>query len=294
MTFWAKVFTVLILVLALVFTSMTAVLYTQRIDYHEVLRDLRQSLEAQIAAKRDRLEERDRAFARLREDFNVQRSELGDVRGKLELEEGKTAQLRSETDRLERDRIRLEASNTSLQEMLKQEHARRDQIEEELATRVRELNEKRDDLAGARDQIQDLTTQLSETEHERDELAFDLKAATDRLEAHEQKFAELRRIYFDDELLVSILDRTEPVLADIRGRVLSVDDYKNVVINVGTEDNVQHDYVFTVYRDDTYIAQIRIFKLDEGGDLSAGTVINMNERGYEIKQGDSVATRLIP
>ena len=294
MSFWAKVFTVLIFVLALVFASITAVLYTQRMDYHQTLRDVRDSLQARIDALDQGVSRRDRDLARLREDFATQREELQKTRNQLELEEGKTAQLQAQGDRLERDRIRLEASNTSLQEMLKQADARRSQVETELATRVRELSEKRQDLASARDEIQNLTTRLGETEQERDELAFNLKAAQDRLEAHEQKFAELRRIYFADERLVSILDRVEPVLADIRGRVLSVDRFGNVVINVGKDDNVMRDYVFTVYRDDMYIAQIRIFELDESGDLSAGTVVNMNEKGYPIKQGDSVATRLMP
>lgn len=294
MTFWAKVFTVLILVLSLVFVSIAGILYTRRIDYQETLNRVTDTLQNEAAEYRRAHRQLSQRFERLGEDFSVQRRELAETQAQLRGEENITAQLRAEVDRLERSNTRLEASNTSLQEILQQTQARREQVEDELATRVRELNEKREQLSAARDEIQTLTRSLTETEEERDELAYELRAARERLAAHDQKFAELRRLYYAEERLISILDRVEPVMADIRGRVLSVDEMSNVIINVGKEDGVMKDYLFTVYRDDKYIAQIRIFKLDESGDLAAGRIESLNRQGHEIKQGDHVATRLIP
>lgn len=294
MTFWAKVFTVLILILAVVFASMSGVLYTKRMDFDETLRRMRDALQNEVETYKAAHSRQAERNARLSEDFEVQRKKLVETEALLKGEENTTEQLRAQVDRLGKTNTRLEASNTSLQEILKQTQDRREQVEDELATRVKELNQKREDLSAARDEIQELSESLSQTEEERDELAYDLRAAREQLEAHERKFAELRRMYYSDERLVSILDRAEPVLADIQAKVLSVDDMGNVVINAGKEQGVLNDYLFTVYRDDKYIAQIRIFKLDESGDLAAGKVTNLNKKGFEVRQGDSVATRLIP
>lgn len=294
MTFPAKVLTVLILVLAIVFATAAGILYTKRIDFAERLENLETQLRVEITNYKDGIARRDRELAQLREDFKVQHVELDRTRRHLEDAEKKGADLEAQLADWRRKEIRWEASNTSLQEMLKAADDRRGQVEKELAERESELRKTREQLDASRAEVQRLSVALAETEEERDQLAMNLKAAQERLEAHDQKFAELRRIYFADERLISIVDRIEPVMADIQGRVMSVDQFGNVIINVGKDDNVMNDYLFTIYRDDKYIAQIRIFKLDEAGDLAAGTVVNLNDKGYEIRQGDSVATRLIP
>ncbi len=295
MTFWAKVFTVLVFVLALVFASMSGILYTKRTDFAQTLKNQTDEYMATLKAKTEAAAESEAKRLKAEEDFRVKDSQLVSVTAQLKVESENARKQADEVVRLGKELQGVKAERTTLTETLKNISERHRQVEKELADRVKELNTKRDELSAARDQIQKLTSSLSATEEERDKLATSLKAAEETLRQHERKFAELRRIHYNDAVLLAILDRTEPVLKDISGRVLSV-DAKNglVVINKGTKDGVLKDYLFTVHRDGKYLAQIRVDTLASTGDMAAAKVVNMNRENLPIQQGDSVDTRLIP
>ena len=293
MTFTAKVLVVLIFVLAIVFAAISGVLYTKRTDYKQTLEDLRAGLSEQVKAEQRRVELMQTRVTNIQEDFNIQKDKLTKAEASLSRHK-KEIELKDATfDHLQKQLNHYRAENSKIQEILRASDRRRDQIEKELARRKKELESTRQDLLVTKEKAQDLTRKLATTREERDRLLGEKKALVARVKSYEKKFDALRKRYWNDEELVAIISRTEPVTKYIRGHVLSVDPFGNVIINRGTRDGVLKDYVFTIYRDNSYIARIRIFKVDQKGDLAAGKIVNLRP-GQNVKQGDSVATRLIP
>ena len=76
---------------------------------------------------------------------------------------------------------------------------------------------------------------------------------------------------------------------DIEGFVAGVDEKLGLVIlSVGSDDDVEVGFEFTVYRRDKFIALVMVENVQE--DMSGARVIHL-DKGAKVRAGDSVTTR---
>ena len=292
MTFTAKVLVLIILVLSLIFATMAGVLYNKRMKYQQALADVKSTLVVKIGELGQEVKKRDGQISKLRDDYA--KLQFADEKVKMEL--AKTKELGQKSDEiikdLREDNIQVKADKDAMQTLLKTAEQRRDLVEKELATRRKELEKTSEKLFKAQTDISNLNRNLAKVEDQRDKLGEANRGLSERLEMRENQIALLRKRFGYDAAVQNTLDSEFTTLKDIQGKVLKVDPGTGyVIINRGRADDVLKDYVFTVYRDDNYVARIRISELDPEGKLSAGKIINQK---LPVKRGDTVATRLIP
>lgn len=292
MTHTAQVLVVLMVVLSLLFAGMSGVLYSKRMDYKVQLQEVKDSLLTKNKGLQGAKKAVEDELAKVRNAFSVLKFKAD--KSEMELNKAKDLndRMMGETRDLKQRIIQVTADKNAMQTLLKTAEDRRDLVEKELATRRAHLNEARENLNKARMEISNLNRKLAQTEDERNKLAMERKVLLERVDTLESKIALLRERYHYDTAIQAVVDAKTPVLQDIRGRVVLVDpEAGHVFINKGKADGVLKDYVFTVYRNDQFVARIRIFQVDPQGNLSAGKVINQTR---PVKRGDAVATRLIP
>ena len=293
MTFSAKVLTVLIFVLSLVFAAAAGILFTKRTDYTATLSDLQKGLNTQIANLKKVVETKDEEVSKWRREFEKLSEDLRGARREVAREKRAVEAKETQVHRLDKLLSDAKMADKQNRAMLAAADKRRDLIEKQLERRKQELERTRKLLLVEKEKATDLARDLATTRAEKDKLAAQRRSLAMRVERFEKMKKQLEKLHYADTQTMTVLRGQDPLLKDIRGRVLRVDAYGNVIINRGLQDGVLKDYLFTVYRDSNFIARIRIFRLDRRGDLAAGRIENRNPK-YQVKQGDMVATRLIP
>jgi len=290
MTFTAKVLTVIICVLALIFATMSGVLYTKRINLEKDLKIVREDLQAKVSELQGKLQEEQGKLAKMSEDLEATKTMHTNAMAEIAKRTKDLDALQTESERIKKQLAAVTADKDDLKALLTTTDKHRQLVQKELDTKEQFLKEARESLAKARSEISNLSQKLASTEHERDNLLRDKKALTTRVDRLEARLAHLRNVFHYDTAIMRQLDPVGATFPDIRGKVVHVDPESGYVfVNKGKNDQVLKDYQFTVYRGDKFIAVIRIVDVDPSGDLSAGVIVTQTQ---PVEKGDSVATRL--
>jgi len=221
---------------------------------------------------------------------------LEDLRMRYKLTENKLEDTKKQLAQLEN---KLEEANNQI-EMLNNELSKEKQYKEELSNSLQELKENlkakeeketglQQEIERAQKEIKRLQAKLKNTEEEKTELENKIK----NLESMQQEKVELGEIVVEQKTPVAgeIKPATKkeektkklfPNRASLEGNVLVVNkDYNFVVINLGKQDGVALNDVFSIYRNEKYLGDVKVEKLHDSmcaaGFVSAGLKEKISE-----------------
>jgi len=273
----AKVLVVVILILSVVFAALTGQLFAKREKLRDEYAKLKDEATSQIAGLED-----------AKKELQGKNEALEDDIGKLKTD---VAQLKTDNEHLKKnvqektDQItKLDAQITNFNTTISQLNSNLKAKDERLAAIEKDLSETREKLRQAE--------QLArEKELEAKKLAQQAKEATDRVK-------ELEVAIKDAKQKIEILttkggqyeESTQIVQAPVDAKVIKVDRGANlVVINRGRDQGVEVGYIFTVYRGDTYLGDLRIESV--AANVAAGAPVAGTSVGT-MREGDNASTRI--
>ena len=197
----------------------------------------------------------------------------------------------------------LQDSNSQLQEANRQTRASLDKLagaQTDLQSRLADLNKQLDAVRG------DLSTSEAarkETDAKNKAQADEIARLTQDKETAEKSLAAneaaMKAIndQLDEKMTLLARYKTEKgsltgavAMKDVKGVVQAVDNKVDIyVISVGSKDNVQVGYEFTIYRGSEYVSTIVIDKVFPN--YSSGTT-KPGTKKQDVRAGDEAATRL--
>ena len=285
MTFWAKLLSFLVLVLSIFFAAVSSVLFAKKQDW----RGRYQRTVKEYTARQQEWDIEKKGLEDDRRDLRTEKDKIQVEKKQLELEkrnlENDVGRLKGQVQSHNVTITHLSSNLATMEELAKTWETKNEALRKERDKLSTELAKTLQELTDQQVQNSQQAKAIAELQDLRDKLKSQVAALEDTLAEKEQV---LETIY--DKVMVArpIIDRML-LVPSIRGKVLLVDGDK-VIINVGAKQGVRRNHEFTVFRDDEFIAKIRIIDLQDG-DLSAGQVIPGQQR-KEIKLGDSVDTRI--
>lgn len=272
MTLVGKIFTMLILVMSVVFMAFSVMVFAT----HKNWKDEATKLQAQLNTLQTSLKEaedlRTRLQAQLAQEQAARRSALASLQVRAVRAEQTLAAK-------EKELADLSAAHSKVAEAARDAQTR-------LATLEDETRRLRDDLRGAqkdRDevfiQVVDLTEKLNQAESLRQLLDERNKEAAFQLA--QMKMVLDRHGLAPDALVAHIPPKVDGVVLEVSGKDL-------IEISIGADDGLKVGHALDVYRDSTYLGRIVIRKT--GPDRAVGQILKELQRG-QIKRGDRVTTR---
>lgn len=313
MSFLGKLFVIINLLLAVLYAGITAVLYTQRVDYKTQIQkmeqqrqgfadfmnkqeykstaaigtlDQRNAVPDYIAVVRGvgtefkaLVEKHEFEANKLKEEIKSKEQKISDLDEKYKLEESKRQAADLKLAESEQERKKLLTDYQTLNSRLDELREARDAAEKEL----REFRGKHDTLYIQFLQLTTKATRLDDEVKEAETASKQLQTKAERLEADLKIVLER----YPDALAKSSGDQNA-IGPPIRGRILGVKpDLNFVIIDKGGPHKVQPGMKFIVYRDDQFVGHIEVEEVL--GEFSSAKI---TQSKLAIQQGDQVTTRL--
>jgi chromosome segregation ATPase len=285
MTFWAKLLTVVVFILCLIFASMSAVLFGKREDFRDKWQrettlhaQDKEALTKQNATLKDQLTQAVSEIAEAKANANAIQVSLNTVTDEGKRREADLTAKKLENDKdkniLQEQAVALNSLGTQMQAVL----ASADKLKAENNTLITKLSDEQSRANKLEKENTDLTASLKTT-------TVALNKAEDTLKLHDEVFNELgRRNVAWRELITKWA-----TLPDIKTKVLKVDKESNfVLLNAGREQGVQKNYEFTIFRDGTFVAKVNVFDVQDK--LCAARIVVSK---LAIQNGDNAWTRLM-
>lgn len=284
MTFWAKLLTVVVLVLSLAFAGMSAVNFAKREDFRGQLvlertarGEERAKLDAQIAEVTLQFEKRTAALTVANEELRSRSRELDVVTTELAKARNDAREYQSA---LAKEQAQVSTHATTIQG-----------LSERNTTFVAENEKLRQEnlkviaaLSAEQTRANDLETAKALLQREHEGLKVQMADARETIKLNEEIFAQLSERNIEARTLIANM----LAVPQIKGRVVTIDPASNLVIlNVGKNQGVRKNFDFTLFRDGKFVAKVSVF--DTQDDLSAARIVTSN---LPIEKGDSAWTRL--
>lgn len=282
MSLFAKIMVVLNFILAVVFLSAAGTYlnamedfkakHTAEVSAHA---ETKSTLEQQVTAAENREREAlGRAGEAEKAQAAAEAAQVSLTKSNENLQ-AESAQLRESVTKLGNTYEQAVANNTQLQ-------AKIDQLNNDLRTA-------REDARSARDETNTTNTTNADLEQRVANLE---KQLADAQAENTAASASIERLQTRIALYVDIYGAPPNVtaMADVQGRVQAADNEMDIyVLSVGSKDEVEVGYEFTVYRDSKYISTLVV---NEVGDNYAACHTKAGMKKHDVKPGDSVATQL--
>ena len=284
MTFWAKLFVVILFVLSIIFASISGVLFAKREHYRENYKKLQDAHEREItklsdtvaqlegdvddartarSIAEDNLRNRERDYEKIDSQYKQLAINHAEVKTRLAKVEGDNLLFASSVETLSMSNAELVTSNHGLS-------TRNLTLETTLRTRDTTIAE-----------LETTRTQLS---NEVTDLKVALEDKRKKLDEAEAIFAELWERGIEPRTVIG----SHRIIPDIQAKITGVDlDTGLVVLNAGSEAGVRKNFDFTVYRGDKYIATVRVFHREQN--QSAAKIVIKNA---DVEIGDNARTQL--
>jgi peptidoglycan hydrolase CwlO-like protein len=286
MTFWAKILTLIILVLSIVFAAMSGVLFAKRQDYRaELVLTNKQRAEEKTKdnATIDRLESEKSDLAT---DLSAKQTELSTAKSQVDLLTNDMEEMRGKVEQLQGTLAKEQDNVTTLTQATNDLVSRNDVLGQENG-RIRQENlALTENLANEQNTVNNLKKEVASLTEQRETLQAGLTDARETIQLNEEVFAELAKRNIEAQTVIAGLT----AVPQIKARVMTVDPKTNlVVLNAGSEQGVRKNFEFTIFRDDKFVAKVIVFDTDK--DMSAARIATRSP-DIDIKQGDQAWTRL--
>ncbi|MEK7867000.1 MAG: hypothetical protein AAB434_09985 [Planctomycetota bacterium] len=275
-----KVFTVLVLILSLVYLGITATLFAYRTDYKKALADEKQAHKDEVASKDKDIQARDSEI-KLKETQNGAILEAMNKAFTAQAEAEKSSKdWQEKYGSLEKELSTLRAALQSIEGKISE----KDQVIAQLTTQLDEANKVKTEAVTAKDAAE---TKLLDTQSR---LSSAEKNLVDLEKQYIQKVKELE----ESKGKLSMVP-PDAIPAEARGvkavdgKVLAVSKVMNLlIVNVGKERGVEVGDQFTVYRGDKFVGKIQVEKADK--DWSSARMIEDFKR-LDPTVGDDVTSK---
>ncbi|MEX2176920.1 MAG: hypothetical protein WD872_21310 [Pirellulaceae bacterium] len=283
MTLVGKIFTVLILVMSIMFMSFSVMVYATHKNWEEYATNTVTTggkplgLESQLAQAQQATKDANDLIQSLRTDLKNEQAARAAVLGAM------SARLvRSESD-LAAEQAELAALFTSHS----QATAAAEEAQKRLTTLEEEIAATRGDL---RTTEQDLDTKMAAVIRLTDDLNQAISLRDQEKERNTQavlQIAQMKSVMDANNLTVdSLVSHIPPKVEAV---VLEVGAKDLIEISIGSDDGLKVGHAMEVYRDNTYLGRIVIRRT--APDRAVGQILKELQRG-QIKRGDRVSTKL--
>lgn len=284
MTFWAKMLTIIALVLSIAFAAMSAVIFAKREDYRGQLAAAQRQYDADKKKAQD-------TITRLTGDLTAKDTELAQKNTELKSRELQLGTVTSELDQKRRDVTQLQSTVSNEQSNVQKLVAltdgltkRNDTLLAENGNLRKENGEMFTKLSAEQNRANDLQKANAQLKGENDTLVARLSTANDTIKLNEEVFAELGKRNIEARPIIAGFN----ALPDVKGKVVTVDPESNlVVLNIGRKQGVRKNFDFTVFRDDKFVGTVNVFDVQD--DLCAARIVT---RKMAMQRGDNAWTRL--
>ncbi len=280
MSTMGKVFTVLVLILSLVYLGITATLFAYRTDYKKALSDMKAAKEK--VEKDDKVE-----IAAKADEVKLKDQQVGSVLAAMAKAEGgqKTAEEEAKKWKDQSDTMNGEITKLRGQyETISTQISAKDQVIAQLTTQLDEASKTKTDAVSAKDQAEQklLDTQSRLTNAEKNLVDLE-KTYIQKVKELEEAKGKLSMVPPD-----AIPAEARAVKA-VDGKVLAVSKVMNLlIVNVGKDRGVEVGDQFTVYRGDKFVGKIQVEKSDK--DWSSARMIEDFKR-LDPTVGDDITSK---
>jgi hypothetical protein len=282
MTLVGKIFTVLILIMSIMFMAFSIMVFATHKNWKQLADNatatagkplgLKQQLAGLNTALNDAKALEERLRNELAQEQAARKSALAALQLRATKAEGDLALKQKELDDLSAQHTKTVAEAEAAQQRLLALEGETKKLRDELRTVQRDLDEKflrvvklTEDLNQANGQLETLSERNSQATFQiaRMKKVMDAKGLTE----------------------TSLVDHIAP---PVEGVVLEVSDKDLIEISIGNDDGLKIGHTLDIYRDNTYLGRIVIRKT--GPDRAVGQVQRDLQRG-QIKRGDRVTTK---
>lgn len=272
MTLVGKIFTVLILVMSIVFMSFSVMVFATHRNWKDEAAKLQTQLNTLQTNLREAEELRSRLQSQLAQEQAARRAALASLQVRATRAEQTLASK-------EKELADLSAANTKVAETARDAQTRLTTLEDETRRLRDELRTAQKDRDEVFIQVVDLTEKLNQAESVRQLLDERNKEAAYQLA--QMKMVLDRHGLTPDALVAHIPPKVDGVVLEVSGKDL-------VEISIGADDGLKVGHALDVYRGSSYLGRIVIRKT--GPDRAVGQILRELQRG-QIKRGDRVTTR---
>ncbi len=282
MTLVGKIFTVLILIMSIMFMAFSIMVFATHKNWKDLADNATAApgkplgLKQQLAALQTALNDAKALEARLRNELAqeqaARKAALAALQVRATKAEADLAIVQGKYDQLFTVNGQATATAETAQKRLLALETETKLLRDELRTVQR-------DLDGQFLKVLTLTDQLNQAESQRQNLEERNREATFQI-------ARQKRVMDANGLTeTSLVDHIAPA---VEGVVLEVSENDLIEISIGNDDGLKIGHSLDVYRDKTYLGRIVIRKT--GPDRAVGQVQRELQRG-QIKRGDRVTTK---
>lgn len=277
MTLLGKVFTVLILVMSVVFMAFSVVVYATHVNWKEVVTGPN-GLQAKVDSTQDKIKqlqlELERSKGALAREQAARRFVIAALRTKLEASDAELKAKVAEFDELQATHNTLAQSNQTATTTL--------------ARLTQEVTDLRQSIINTIDDRNTVFDQVVELTDERNKLEGVRQSLTER---SAEMLADLTKA---QGLLESAGMRLQDAIPDrpisIRGVVTKVSDSNLIEISLGDDDGLREGHQLYVYRGGTYLGRAVVRKTS--ADFAVAEIVQEFNKSVLIRRGDHVATKL--
>ena len=284
MTFWAKLFTIVVFVLSIAFAAMSGVLFAKREDYRAQLEvakvqhaDEAKQLQAKILKAEGERDAKATELQNAKTELNARQVRIDNLSGEVAQSRGQIQELKTDLQAVRNNAAKFaQASDTLAKEnsaLLRENEAA-----------VRENRKLYTDLRAERTRTSELAKANAALKSERDDLKVKTAEAEKKLRRNDETFAALSEANIEANKIIN----ANMLLPEVKAKIASV-DLKNglVILNAGSNQGVKKNFEFTVFCDDNFVATVNVFHLQD--DYSAARIVT---KKLDIHLGDNAWTRL--
>jgi len=280
MTLIGKIFTVLILIMSLVFMTVAMMVYATHKNWRDVVKGDgagNQGLEATIEQQKQTAsalqDENEKLNMKIEQERAARVYALAALQARAKLQE-------AELQRLSQENERLVKSEADMKILLELAETNSKNLKQEVAQLRSDIKTAQSDRDTNFQEVVQLTDKLQQ-----------YKVEQDRLKEREQQLvnttARMQRV-----LTAHGMDEYTPVDGippQLEAVVTAVNDNNMVEISVGADDGIRRGNTLNVFNGDTYLGRIVI--KETAPDRAVGEIMRDYRRGL-IKKGDYVSTNL--
>ena len=286
----AKIFVIINLVLAVMFTGFTLALYANRVKY-------KSQWLAEVESHKETKATFSKKVAKLEADLKTTEENLRTAQRSVKELEDRVAEMQTAVQSKEARIVELEADNSFLLQKI-------DAQDKELKRRHETIVELHKRITNQQQLLEQAIQKETAAIRMRIEAENQLKAAREHLAT---ALKEKERVESDlahaKWMLDMIQERLHVDIGEVFGagggkpipaidaQVLAVDPETNLVmLSVGKDDDVEKGFVFSVYRNDKFIGKVRVVRVLQ--DMSAAVILQEFHGKEDIQEGDHASTRL--
>lgn len=283
MTLLGKIFTMLILVMSVLFLGFAVAVFATHRNWDRIVNNpnpigneqlgLKQQVEQQKTVNEERQRELEKAKAALAQEQAARRHVLGNLYSRLD-------QLNGELATKEKQLADLQAYKSNAQETLRVNQNTLADLTKEVEGLRTEIQTTEEDRNQQFDKVVSLTDQINQTEGLK-------KGLEERRTQLAQQITKMRGVM--NKLGIDENTPTDGIPPRLDGMIVKVGESNLVEISLGSDDGIRKGHQLDVYRNGKYLGRVVI--MDTEPDRAVARVLKDYRQGI-IKKNDRVSTKL--